>query len=83
MSDAAVIELFHATNDADSATARKLVVDRELLERVRFRNIFYPEVQADFAARGGTKMPAVWDGERLYEGIAAVRDFLGRLSNFS
>lgn len=81
MSDtSAVIELFHATNDEGSAEARKLVVDRALAGRIRFRNVFYPEVRADLDARGGTATPAIWDGERLIEGRAAVLEFLRALT---
>jgi hypothetical protein len=67
-----LIELFHATNDPDSAAARREVVQRGLVERVRFRNVFYPEVQVDLRARGGSRTPALWDGERLIEGLEAV-----------
>ncbi len=67
-----MIELFHATNDADSAAARKAIVDRGLLAKFRFRNIFYDEVKADFEARGGTQLPAAWDGARLHQGLDAV-----------
>jgi hypothetical protein len=74
-----MIELFHATNDAGSAAARKRVVDRDLLERIRFRNVFYPEVQADLTARGGEGTPAIWDGARLIEGPEAVLAFLDAL----
>ena len=74
-----MIELFHATNDEGSAAARKLVVDRGLVDKIRFRNIFYPEVQADLDARGGKTTPAVWDGEKLIEGRDAVLAFLGAL----
>jgi hypothetical protein len=80
MSDTSPIELFHATNDADSAAARKQVVDRELIDKIRFRNIFYAEVQADFSARGGTALPAIWDGQRLVSGLAAVEQFLDSLA---
>lgn len=72
-------ELFHATNDPSSAAARRMVVERGLEEKVRFRNIFYPEVQADFAARGGSRLPALWDGTRLIEGEAAVLEVLAKL----
>lgn len=72
-------ELFHATNDAGSAAARKLVVDRELVPRIRFRNIFYPEVQADFTARGGRELPALWDGAVLHQGVSAVLAILAAL----
>lgn len=65
-------ELFHATNDPASAAARRRVVERRLEERIRFRNIFYPEVQRDFTARGGTTVPALWDGEKLIEGEALL-----------
>ena len=75
-----MIELFHATNDEGSAAARKLVVDRGLVGKIRFRNIFYPEVQADFDARGGKTTPAVWDGEKLIEGRDAVLAFLMAMS---
>ncbi|HXU72236.1 MAG TPA: hypothetical protein VN947_23090 [Polyangia bacterium] len=76
MADAATIELFHATNDAGSAAARQRVVERGLVEKIRFRNVFYPEVQADLTARGGKDTPAIWDGARLIEGRDAVLAFL-------
>jgi hypothetical protein len=76
MSDAAAIELFHATNDEGSAEARKRVVDRGLVGQIRFRNVFYPEVRADLDARGGRSTPAIWDGEKLTEGRVAVLAFL-------
>lgn len=74
-----MIELFHATNDADSAAARRRVVERGLEERIRFRNVFYPEVRADFDARGATCTPAIWDGARIVEGRDAVLAFLDGL----
>ena len=64
-------ELFHEVAGVLSAAARR-VVERALEGRVRIRNIYYPEVAADFTARGGTRLPAVWDGEVLVEGEAAV-----------
>jgi OPA family glycerol-3-phosphate transporter-like MFS transporter len=73
------IELFHATNDSDSALARQRVVDRGLVERIRFRNVFFAEVQADLTARGGGRTPAIWDGARLIEGRDAVLAFLDGL----
>jgi hypothetical protein len=66
------LELFHATNEESSAPVRKLIVERGILDRFRFRNVFYDEVQADFTARGGTKLPALWDGTKLIEGEEAV-----------
>jgi hypothetical protein len=70
------IELFHSTTDADSAAARHKVVELDLVTRIRFRNVFYAEVQADLTARGGTQTPAIWDGTRLLEGRDAVLTFL-------
>jgi hypothetical protein len=69
---AARFELFHAIGDESSARVRRWVADHELLETVRFRNVVYPEVQADLSARGGTTAPALWDGARLVSGADAV-----------
>jgi hypothetical protein len=66
------MELFHATNDIDSAAARRAVVDGGWLEKIRFRNVFYAEVKADFDARGGARLPALWDGARLHQGLDQV-----------
>lgn len=67
-----MFELFHAISDASSARVRKYVVDHELTEAIRFRNVTYEEVKRDLSARGGTKAPALWDGERLIEGADAI-----------
>jgi len=75
-----VTELFYIIADADCATARRTVLDRGLRDRVSFRNLDYPEVAADFAARGGKKLPALWDGATLHEGLAAVLTELDRLT---
>ena len=71
------LELFHAIADAGSAAVRRHVVAHGLEGRVRFRNVGYPEVEADLRAHGGEHAPAVWDGERLHVGEAAC---LSRLS---
>ena len=76
--DAAPWELFHQVAHPPSAKVRRYVVDQSLEERLRFRNIVYPEVQADFAARGGHTLPALWDGQALFQGAEAV---LGRLAS--
>jgi hypothetical protein len=76
-----VLELFHAVNDGgDSAAARTRVAELELLDRVRFRNVFYEEVAADLKARGGRRTPALWDGEKLVEGRDAVLAALALLA---
>ena len=54
-----MFELFHAIGDASSARVRKYVVDHELTEHIRFRNVTYEEVQTDLTARGGTNAPAL------------------------
>jgi hypothetical protein len=65
-------ELFHAIGDESSARVRRFVVDREVGEAVRFRNVTYEEVQRDLLARGGSGAPALWDGERLTTGADAI-----------
>jgi hypothetical protein len=67
------VELFYVIADADSATARREVQAGPHAGKIRFRNLFYPEVEADFRARGGDKPPALWDGERLHAGLDAIR----------
>lgn len=67
-----MFELFHAISDPGSARVRKYVVDHELAESIRFRNVTYEEVQKDLTARGGTTAPALWDGEKLFTGAEAI-----------
>ena len=67
-----MIDLFHRIVDAGSARVRRHVVDRELVEAVRFRNIDFDGPAADFAKLGGSTVPALWDGERLSVGADAV-----------
>ena len=73
-------ELFHVVAEPGSAGARRRVVERQLISQVRFRNLAYAEVQADFVARGGRLTPALWDGARLFEGEAAVLEALDRIA---
>lgn len=65
-------ELFHSIADPASAKVRSWVVDHDFTEHVRFRNVTYPEVQADLAARGGPGAPALWDGATLHTGADAI-----------
>ena len=52
----------------------------DLNGKVTFRNLGYPEVDADYAARGGRKLPALWDGTTLHQGLAAVLAVLDGMS---
>jgi len=63
-----LLELFHRLDEPRSARIRRWVAEHGLLDAVRFRNVVYPEASADFAARGGSETPALWDGERLFTG---------------
>ena len=75
-----MFELFHAIADPGSARVRQYVVDHELTEDVRFRNVTYEEVQRDLTAHGGATAPALWDGEKLFTGADAI---IARLVAFS
>ena len=70
------MELFYEIADAASAEARKLVMASGRKDEVKFRNLYYPEVRADFTARGGTRPPALWDGRELHQGLDAIRAVL-------
>jgi len=63
--------LYHRIDDPDSAAVRRRVVDLELKPRVDFQNVDTDGAEA-FAAHGGRRVPAVWDGARLHEGNSAV-----------
>ena len=67
-----MFELFHAIADPGSARVRNYVVDHDLTQSIRFRNVTYEEVRRDLTARGGTTTPALWDGEKLFSGAEAI-----------
>lgn len=69
---AAELQLFHRIADPPSARARLFVVEYALEDRVRFRNLTYPEVEEDFRRLGGHTSPALWDGVHLHQGAEAV-----------
>ena len=52
-----MLELIYIIADADCAAARKAAVASG--KEIQFRNLYYPEVKADYDARGGTKLPAI------------------------
>lgn len=72
-------ELFHRIAEADSAQLRQRVMQEALDGRVQFRNVAFPEAAAALASHGGAQTPALWDGERLHQGLAAVTARLLRL----
>ncbi len=67
-----MLDLFHLIADPPSATARLYVVDHALEDRVRFRNLAFPEAEAAWRALGGHTTPALWDGVHLHQGAQAV-----------
>ncbi len=75
------LELFHRLAEPESAAARTAARDLGLLDVVEFRNVAFDSHAAALAARGGGRTPALWDGERLHEGLAAVRAALERVAH--
>ena len=69
----AALDLFHRLAEPESAAARALVRELGLLEAVQFRNVAFDSHRDALASHGGSATPALWDGERLHEGIAAIR----------
>ena len=72
--------LYHRIGDADSAAARRRVVELGLKGRVDFQNVDSEGAEA-FAEHGGRRVPALWDGVRLHEGRAAVLTLIDRLAD--
>jgi hypothetical protein len=60
---------------------RAYVVDHLLEECVDFRNVHFDSHRRDWAGRGGVTVPALWDGERLYQGAEASIARLQTLTN--
>ncbi len=69
----ATLELFHRLAEPESAAARTLVRELGFLDAVHFRNVAFDSHRDGLASRGGNVTPALWDGERLHEGLAAIR----------
>jgi hypothetical protein len=70
--------LYHRLADPESAAVRARVVELGLKPRIDFQNVD-TEASAAFAALGGRRVPALWDGLRLHEGADAVRLALGAI----
>jgi len=77
----AALELFHRIAHPPSAKVRRHLRDFGLEELVRMRNVEFDEAKKDFEAHGGTTLPALWDGERLYEGAELIITRLGTLTD--
>jgi hypothetical protein len=77
------VVLYHRIGDPDSAAVRQRVVELGYARSgsltgapapepgIDFQNVD-TEGAAAFAARGGRRVPALWDGERLHEGRGAA-----------
>jgi hypothetical protein len=63
--------LYHRIDDPDSAVVRRRVVELGLKSRIDFQNVD-TDGAGPFAQHGGRHVPALWDGERLHEGLVAT-----------
>jgi hypothetical protein len=70
--------LYHRIADADCAEVRRTIVERGLKPKIDFQNVLTDGVDA-FAAVGGTRVPALWDGQKLHEGRDRVLAALDRI----
>jgi glutathione S-transferase len=74
----AELVLYHRLADPASARIRARIVELGLKPRVDFQNVDTEGADA-FAAHGGSRVPALWDGSRLHEGADAVLLALGAI----
>ena len=63
--------LYHRIDDLDSAAVRRRVVELGIKSQIDFQNVDTEGAEA-FAQHGGRTVPALWDGQGLHEGRAAV-----------
>jgi glutathione S-transferase len=70
--------LYHRLADPASADVRRWIVERGLKSRVDFQNVDTEAADA-FAALGGRRVPALWDGPRLHVGSRDIRLALGAI----
>lgn len=73
------LQLFHAIADRGSARVRRYVVEYQLEELLRFRNVAFEEALADLRAHGGEEVPALWDGAELHQGAERIISRLTQL----
>jgi hypothetical protein len=74
--DARRFELFHRIGDPGSARIRQRVLALGLLEQADFRNIAFDSHRLAYEERGGTELPSIWDGLKLWSGEGACARFL-------
>jgi len=73
--------LFHRVADPASARLRREIIARGLKPRIDFQNVSSDEGAELFAARRGTALPAIWDGERLLTGADTIDRWLSELTD--
>lgn len=79
----ATLELFHLIAEPESAKVRRFASERGLMERLRLRNVHFPEAEQALATLGGSRTPALFDGARLFEGAEQVLARLAELEGGS
>ncbi len=75
---ASTLVLYHRLADPESARIRARIVELGLKPRIDFQNIEIDGADA-FAALGGGRVPALWDGSSLHVGSAAIDLALGAI----
>jgi len=71
--------LFHRLDDPASAAVRREIVARGLKSRIDFQNVDSADGMQMFAARGGTTIPAIWDGAGLRTGADTILSWLSEV----
>lgn len=79
MSAQLVPELFHEIAHPGCASVRRYLTERGWQHWVKLRNTAYSEVKSDFELRGATRVPALYDGNRVVEGERGVLERLEEL----
>ncbi|HYX91679.1 MAG TPA: hypothetical protein VE782_08955 [Myxococcaceae bacterium] len=59
-------------SERGSAKVLAFIADHAIQEFVRLRDVARDQARGDLERLGGTAIPALWDGERLYEGAEAA-----------
>lgn len=69
-------ELFHQTNQLESAAIRKLIQDLGLKEEFKFRDVDNSTDAGAFQERGGLVLPAIWTGDEFIYGRQDIEKYL-------